>query len=104
MGLEEDIREIDRKLNRVIRNQHTIHDSLPGSIAYAVLGIAMIAAVKSCNRGNKLLENSERTQQQQQVRVENVIGDSAPEKFYEINGQRFYIEIDGKPVEYIEKR
>ena len=29
----------------------------------------------------------------------NVIGNEAPEKFYEVNGQRAYLEIDGKPVE-----
>lgn len=34
-----------------------------------------------------------------QLRVENVIGNEAPEKFYVINNQRVYLEIDGKPVE-----
>jgi len=34
-----------------------------------------------------------------QIRTENVLGLDAPEKFYEINGQRAYLEIDGKPAE-----
>ena len=33
------------------------------------------------------------------IRIENVFGSEAPEKFYEINNQRVYLEIDGKPVE-----
>lgn len=33
------------------------------------------------------------------VQTKNVIGKKAPEKFYEINGNRVYLEIDGKPVE-----
>jgi hypothetical protein len=31
--------------------------------------------------------------------TKNVIGVEAPEKFYVVNGQRVYLEIDGKPVE-----
>lgn len=30
---------------------------------------------------------------------EQVIGDSTPEKFYKIDGERVYLEIDGQPVE-----
>ena len=33
------------------------------------------------------------------IQERNVIGNLTPEKFYEISGKRFYIEIDGKPVE-----
>jgi len=33
------------------------------------------------------------------VHAEDVIGKSAPEKFYEIDGQRVYLEIDGRPIE-----
>ncbi len=36
---------------------------------------------------------------QKQVHVENVIGQEAPDRFYELNGQRGYLEIDGKSVE-----
>lgn len=33
------------------------------------------------------------------VQIKNTVGDSTPDKFYEINGRRVYIEIDGQPVE-----
>lgn len=37
---------------------------------------------------------------QYQFQERNVLGNpKISEKFYEINGQRFYLEIDGKPVE-----
>lgn len=29
----------------------------------------------------------------------NVMGGEAPERFYDLNGQRVYLEVDGKPVE-----
>lgn len=33
------------------------------------------------------------------VKEEQVIGNQIPEKFYEIDGKKVYLEIDGKPVE-----
>lgn len=33
------------------------------------------------------------------IRLENVLAGPAFEKFYEIDGKRAYLEIDGKPVE-----
>jgi len=35
-----------------------------------------------------------------QVRTENVIGNSEPETFLEVDGVRFYSKIDGQPVRY----
>ena len=38
------------------------------------------------------------------IQTENVIGNKAPEKFYEVDGKRVYLEIDGKPVaDYFKK-
>lgn len=34
-----------------------------------------------------------------EVHIENVVGGKEPEKFYVIDGQRAYLEIDGTPVE-----
>lgn len=34
-----------------------------------------------------------------ELQTQNVIGGEQPEKFYEIKGNRVYLEIDGKPVE-----
>lgn len=39
-----------------------------------------------------------------ELRTENVIGQETPEKFYEINGQRVYLEIDGQSVEQYFKK
>ena len=33
------------------------------------------------------------------IHVQNVLGEKEPEMFYEINGRRVYVEIDGMPVE-----
>ena len=34
-----------------------------------------------------------------EIQEENVFGGEAPERFYEINGKRVYLEIDGIPIE-----
>lgn len=34
-----------------------------------------------------------------QIQVKNVIGNETPDKFYQINGQRVYLEVDGKSIE-----
>ncbi len=40
-----------------------------------------------------------------ELKTEDVIGEKAPETFYEINGQKCYLEIDGKPLaDYIKIR
>lgn len=33
------------------------------------------------------------------LKTENVLGNPEPEKFYEIEGRRVYLEIDGKSIE-----
>lgn len=55
-----------------------------------------IAEIRSCNRTQEILDNYQKAPQ---VQVENVIGQEAPERFCDLNGQRVYLEIDGKPVE-----
>ena len=35
---------------------------------------------------------------EKQVRTKNVIGNTTPDKFYERDGQRLYIEVDGRPA------
>ncbi|MDI6737155.1 MAG: hypothetical protein QME12_01410 [Nanoarchaeota archaeon] len=40
-----------------------------------------------------------------QIHTANVLGAEAPEKFYDIDGQRVYLQIDGQPVEqYLKER
>ncbi len=47
----------------------------------------------------EVMESTERIKILLTPKIENIIGESKPEKFYNINGQRVYLEIDGKPVE-----
>ena len=96
MALEQDVQNMNKKLDQIERNQHSINNNLPGLITYIVIGIAAIAGIKSCNRTQEILDNYQKAPQ---VQVENVIGQEAPERFYDLNGQRVYLEIDGKPVE-----
>jgi len=54
---------------------------------------------------NVQYEHYEKTKKEEcLLQQRNVIGNETPDKFYEINGQRAYLEIDGMPVEgYIRK-
>lgn len=45
---------------------------------------------------NKLYQSQKPTLE---MRIENVVGGPEKEKFYEIDGKRFYLEVDGRPVE-----
>ncbi|MEI7718636.1 MAG: hypothetical protein WCI72_02120 [archaeon] len=63
---------------------------------YAMVAIAMMSSIDSCCRTKQIIENY---QQKPQVQVRNVIGNEAPERFYEVDGHRVYLEIDGKSVE-----
>ena len=40
-----------------------------------------------------------RTRPQYELNVQDLNGNGLPEKFYEINGKRFFLEIDGKNLE-----
>lgn len=56
--------------------------------------ICLLANMNTAQKGNleTKVENI-------QLITKNVIGGSEPEKFYKVNDQRVYLEIDGKPVE-----
>ncbi|MEK6813081.1 MAG: hypothetical protein AABX86_03130 [Nanoarchaeota archaeon] len=45
------------------------------------------------------LDELDKKTKQETVTSSNVFGDEKPETFYEVNGQRAYLTIDGKPVE-----
>ena len=102
MILEEEVRNINVRLYHIQRTQNSIRGGLPGLGTYIVISIAAIAGIKSCNRTQEILDNY---REAPQVQVENVIGQEAPERFYDLKGQRVYFEIDGKPVEqYVKER
>ena len=57
-----------------------------------IAGITMIAALRCCSYASDIYD-------MHKVYTKNVIENDAPEKFYEINGERVYLEIDGKSVD-----
>ena len=63
----------------------------------------MLATGFRCDRQLSIEEKVDKLIQMQksapQLRTENVRGEATPEKFYDIDGQRVYLEIDGKPAE-----
>ncbi|HLC58605.1 MAG TPA: hypothetical protein VJI68_01980 [Candidatus Nanoarchaeia archaeon] len=68
-----------------------------------VFACAVFATIASCNSCIKM--NDVLSYVKPELKVENVIGKEAPEKFYEINRQKVYLEIDGKPVDqYVKEK
>ena len=73
-------------------------------LAGSLTGIALITYVlfrpdREEQKLDAILEQLSRTNNLTNIITKNVIGGHVPEKFYEIDGRRFYLEIDGKPVE-----
>ena len=98
MALDEDIRQIKSGIDDLKERPLSIERTG----LYIMMGIAMLGSMKSCIVTQKILDNYQKAPQKQ---VENVFGQEAPERFYELNGQRAYLEIDGKPVEqYVQKK
>ncbi|MDP4012125.1 MAG: hypothetical protein Q8R00_00770 [Candidatus Nanoarchaeia archaeon] len=65
-----------------------------------LLGLGAIIASISCNRVSSVNSpNIETKIENVQIFTENIRDGSEPEKFYWVNNQRVYLEIDGKPVE-----
>lgn len=66
-----------------------------------------VVGLNTCGIANKTVELSNKIKDiesqlktmQPVLQVENIRGSPEPEKFYVINNQRVYLEIDGKPVE-----
>ncbi|MEK6967360.1 MAG: hypothetical protein AABX51_01890 [Nanoarchaeota archaeon] len=94
MPLDHEISKTNKGINDIRKKLDEINDRIPGLGLYIIVGVAMIAAIRSCNRTGDIKETL-----QSQVQYQDVIGQEAPERFYEINGQRIYLEVDGKPVE-----
>lgn len=96
MALDDDIKEIKKGIETIGNNQQGIYKFPSRYGLYLMIGITMIAGMKSCNRTADIKENMQAIPQ---IQEQNVISQEAPEKFYEINGQRVYLEVDGKPIE-----
>lgn len=69
-----------------------------------LIGGAALASVLSVGIGSYNSKLLEKIVQNQAVQIANVMGDSLPERFYVINGDTSYIEVDGiKLRDYIRK-
>jgi hypothetical protein len=102
MALDDDIKHIKNSQRIIMRSQRIIYNAIPGKLLlYGILGVTMVAGIKSCNRTAEIRENMQATPQ---LQIQNVIGQEAPEKFYVINGQRVYLEVDEKHVEQYFRR
>ncbi len=97
---------------------------------YIMVGLGMIASIRSCDQSSEIEERlankigdvssnvnqlgdklegvsrevEELNKYPLKIEEKNVIGSQKLEKFYQINGQKFYLEIDGKPVEQYFKK
>ena len=79
----------------------TIKDTILSSLlAAGMFGSAYVYMIYKNNQNNVKTNKPIKIAEGNYILQErNVIGDSRPEKFIEINGQRYYVQIDGKPVE-----
>jgi|SRR3989338_8930619 len=93
MSLEKELKEIKSALEEL--------KSRPLSVTRAGLYIMTFLAMGySCTAKKDAHDTLELLEKEKPLLVEkNVLGGAAPETFYEINGQRVYLKIDGKPVE-----
>jgi hypothetical protein len=95
MTLDVDIAEIKK-------NQCQIYNKIPGIGLYLGVWVAAFAGIQSCDYNETILNELENMPH---VKVQNTMGDERFEKFYEIDGQRAYIEIDEMSIrEYVKDR
>ena len=98
MSLDEELNEeAEKNSARILKFQRFVRRKLRNLELYSLISMGVFASVFVLNKINCSKSHLE-------LKTENVIGNDLPEKFYEINGKKVYLEIDGKPVEkYFEK-
>src|SRR3990172_214680 len=101
MTIDKDVQVIRREVENLKDGQRTIYHSLPGWGLYTIAIVGTLAAIDSCSNTSDIQKQIQATPQ---IQTQNTIGQEMPEKFYDINGQRVYLEIDGKPVEQYFKK
>ena len=77
-----------------------LSDSRLGLII-SITGLAIVIGLAGV--GMKLTGVSKRLEelkptQMYEIQTEDVMGNEIPERFYEINGEKAYVQIDGNPV------
>ncbi len=70
------------------------------AVAFGVAGVIGTIAYTDANRDNRRAEiEIAKARPQYELIVQNLNGNGVPEKFYEVNGRKFFLEIDGKNLE-----
>lgn len=92
MALEQDVKGIKDRLG-ILEKEADNHGNI--HILSTLILTAGIGGLYVCN----LALQDNKDELKPQAHTSNVLGAEAPEKFYNVDGQRVYLEIDGKPVE-----
>lgn len=78
--------------------------TMEDKITVAIIGAAALVCstgvgITAWGMADRVIADKAKATSSNNTKIENVIGSESPEKFYELNGQRVYLEIDGKSVE-----
>ena len=90
-----------RKLKNILDDGlDKIFQIFPSPLDLIVFPTAIVIGVSSLLVGGHYIwRESQETDIVPRIQTRKVIGKSLPDKFYEINGKKVYLEIDGKSVE-----
>ena len=75
-----------------------------GEVSFGILGLCIfMTGMQTCNNINSTNNHLKELRstieiQSPEYKTENVMGGSEPETFYEIDGKRAYLKIDGNPI------
>ena len=99
--ISKNTRDIATHLDRLEDKPEQSNIGIIGSIvAYTVIGSYLVWNLTEFQGKMSRIADS----YSPKITTENVVGEKEPEKFYDIGGKKFYLEIDGKPVsEYVSK-
>ena len=101
MSVEEELGSIKNGIQTVKDGQRAIYQKLPGLGLYLLVSTGIVGSIRSCDNTSEIQDQLRKTTQIhiEQIHIENVLGEATPEKFYEIGGQRVFLEVDGKPIQ-----
>jgi hypothetical protein len=98
--LGKDMRQVKENIT-VLKNRPIFRETERTGL-YIIALLGMIGALKSCSQTEDLPSRTQELLNRTkplEVRTENVMGNPEPEKFYMVNGNRAFVEIDGQPVD-----
>ena len=99
MDLEREVREMREAIDGIDRKSGRILNGLLGLGLYAMVFATMINSWRMDRRIiDSIRDKPVYTTNAPELISSDVLGTETPESFYEINGQRAYVEIDGRSV------